>query len=215
MLKLISNLLVIIIICPLTLSSQIIVDTEKEIQISLDYARSGLVEDGKKNLISLLHDELDNNLNSKIRYTLGTICFYENDTDCLSYHWGIVLRDSPNSPEAVAIKEINNTFDFFLHVSQQKWHDDFNFANELETSRRFWTYIQPDYKMKWESIKDPYIALEYLKNLSIKYENDSQKRAMLLFDKFRIYSGQCDDWSKLFSPEYKSARYMDKNEDKE
>ncbi|MEW5924960.1 MAG: hypothetical protein AB1746_13330 [Candidatus Zixiibacteriota bacterium] len=200
---------------PLTIAAQSNVNTEKEIEISLDYARSGLVEDAKRGLIALLHDDMDNNLNAKIRYALGTICFYENDLNCLTYHWEIIIREFPNSPEAEVIKQINDAFGFFIDESLHKYYDDINFENELETSRKFWEYIKPDYKMSWETIRDPNIALEFLKNLSVKYENDNSKRAILLYEQFRIYSGQCANWSNLYSSEYKSSPSQYKNEDKE
>jgi len=165
------------------------INTEKKIQNAIDLVASGLTEDGKSFLIHLLHDDIDNEFNMNIRLVLSAICYQEEDFDCVMYHWDKIINEAPESKEAKTVRDLKSHFEFFASTSINAWNKDIGFLNELLTSRRFWTYQSPDYKMKWEDLKDPYLAIEYINNLITKYESDSPKLVILLFEKFLLTAG--------------------------
>ena len=63
------------------------------------------------------------------------------------------------------------------------------FEREYETTFRLWSFDPPDWHMNWKDIEDISAALRYINSLLKKYENDSPKRAALLYEKFMILAG--------------------------
>ncbi|RKX21368.1 MAG: hypothetical protein DRP45_12395 [Candidatus Zixiibacteriota bacterium] len=163
--------------------------TESEIALATDYAMSGLHEEAKQVLIPLLHDSLEVNLDPRIRYILGSICLFEEENiGCADYHWNRVLIETPNAPVADAIRDIKRAHDFFHSATIRRWTEDILFDDEVSTFFRFWTYKPPDWKMKWDDLKDARVALGYLGILLTRHPQDD-KRAHLLWYKFLLHAG--------------------------
>lgn len=182
--------------------------TNQKIQMAIDYAKSGLREDAKKMLINLIYEQRDGNKIANIRFALGSICFEEENYDCSNYHWSKVLLEYPNSAEAQAIQDILSNYEFFSSIIVHGMSQDFAFLQELQTSRRFWTYKPLDYKMDWKALKDSALALAYLNSLLEKYSGDDTKRAILLFDKFLIFAG-CNE-EGLGMNDRQTSDYLDR-----
>jgi hypothetical protein len=189
MLKYFSVLLSIFIIFSNLSKAQSTTSTQNQISIAIDYAKSGLSEKGKEILLPLMYDGIDDSLNAKIRYSLGVICFDEQDYNCVRYHWQRIILDYPNSPEAEIIKEIVSISKFLWDSASIATAFDFQFEHEYRTSRLFWSIDSPDYKMNEKELRNPQLALEYIQFLINKYPDDNRKKAILLYDKFLIYAG--------------------------
>lgn len=165
-------------------------DTKAQISKAIDYARSGLTDDAKKLLIPLLHDEKDREFDPQVRFVLGATCLYqEQDETCGTYHWIKVLRESPYSEAAGAIRDIFATYGFVNFLRTEAAYEDWAFQSRLITSRQLWSYIQPDWKMK----RDVELAVKYLDGLLASYTHDKDKTAVLLYDKFLIIAGYNGD----------------------
>jgi len=194
---------IILLLMPTFLIAQESVDTETQINIAADFAKSGLEEKAKTILVPLLHDGQDTLLNPRIRLLLGTICFQEKNYDCWSYHWTSLLYDYPNSEEASIVKEVQAIFSFSRYELAEHKYEALEFEIAHDISRRFWTYKPPDWKMSWKDVKDAKLALQYIDILMNRY-TDPSKRAILLYDKFLIMIG-CND--EKFGMKYSNNSY--------
>jgi hypothetical protein len=179
--------------------------TEGQISFALDYAMSGLTKEAKETLVPLLHDDRDTNFNSKVRYFIGSICFFlEEDTTCSEYYWRRILDDEPNGPEADAVRGFLRNREFLASQAAMATEEDWRFTDDLRTARKFWSYKTPDYKINPEDLLDEDLAMDYYDMLLARYQNP-RKRAILLFDKFFTLAGFNNDGYGFLK--YKGAKY--------
>lgn len=181
-------ILLFIMVLTTGIAAQGLNDTEKQINIAADLAKSGLQEKAKTTLIPLLHDGIDTLLDSRIRFLLGAICFEEQNLKCWAYHWRIIIEEYPNSEEATIAKEVDAIWSFTDQALIESGIKDLEFRQALDISRKFWTYRPPDWKMRWDDVKDIELALQYIDILLERYD-DPEKRAVLFYDKFLIMFG--------------------------
>lgn len=182
-----------------------------QIEMAIDYSKTGLTEEAKRILIPLLYEPEAQASIPELRYLLGAICFFdEQDGDCGLYHWNILIADHPNAEEAEAVKAILHTRSFFASELMNNVQEDYVFIDELALSRRFWIYKSPDWKMKWDDIESVELALAYIDSMVIKYSSP-MKKAVLWYDKFLILTGfNSNGYGYLNTKDKSSVSRLDK-----
>jgi len=164
--------------------------TGQQQALAYDYAMSGMAEEAKKILIPLLHDGIDEEADPDIRLILATTClFLEENETCTAHHWDRITADAPNSAAADQVRQMRPLLYFNLEELPWLTHRDALYRVEIETARKLWSFKAPSWWISWKQVDSAKFALQFLAHLEDKYEDEPDKLADILYQRFLIELG--------------------------
>ena len=187
--------LVLIIFVPLVLIGQtnsLPQSVQEKINQAKDYYDVSLYEDSKKLLLELLHSEEGKNNEAEIRYYLGLASYYEGNINDARIQWKQVILKYPTHERSRQLNRIMANYISSSEENEMFREEEFEYSQDRDRGRRFWTPIPLNEKLFWGELKDARRAIVYYNTLVDKYD-DPKKKFQLLYIILLIHSGYNND----------------------
>jgi tetratricopeptide (TPR) repeat protein len=151
-----------------------------------------MYDEAKNILVNALSDTTYASCRDEVRFELGVALFAEGKLDLAATQWNKLLRDHPGSSYAQQVRSLLDVVGDRMSTAYAKYGYDLVFDGTLDLAQQMWTFRRPDYKIRWDELRDPVRALAFYEALLLKFP-EPQKKALVHYCQFLLVAGFNDD----------------------
>ena len=179
------------------------------------YYDVSLFDESKSILLKLLHSDKGRPYEAEIRYHLGLACYYSNNVSGANLQWKQLITKFPTNMRSKQLNRILANFTDSIDSTNFMREEDFEYSNDLQLGRLFWSPAYMNAKLFWSELKDPAKAVAFYNSLVEKYD-DPKKKFKCLYYTFLLEAGINNDrygWGNLGLGSKQTAKQAQKNRD--